>query len=114
LKPAPFDLPVTRGDDFVLPFFLRSRDASGNKSSVSLAGYSFESKLIAKDGTLTTITVQVIDSPNGQVKLVIAAAVTATMQSGTKWYFAVTSPTEGKQTYMDGSVLVRDRGSSVR
>lgn len=114
MKPAAYDLPITRGDDFVLPFNITSRDSAGVRTPVNLAGYSFESKLIASDGTLTTITVTVVSAAAGSVKLTIASTVTTALTQGYKWYFAVIDPSTGKQTYMDGDVLVRDRGSRVR
>lgn len=114
MKPAPYDLSITRGFDFNLLFYVRARDTSGIKSSVDLTGYTLESKLVARDGTTTTITATAVDAANGLVRLTISRTVTAVLGTGLKWYFALIDPSSDKELYIDGDVLVRDPGARTR
>jgi hypothetical protein len=115
LKPAQFDLNITRGDDYVLPLNVRGRDASGNKTILDLTGYTVEARLVNEDGTTTIITANWLSQSTGMLELLVARSVTANLAaSGIKWYFALTDPSNRKETYMDGNALVRDRGARQR
>jgi hypothetical protein len=70
LKPAAYDLPITRGDDYTLPLNVRGRDAQGNKTTISLAGYTVEAKLIYSDGTTSIITANWLSQSTGSLELI--------------------------------------------
>lgn len=116
MKPAPYDLKVTRGDDYVLPINVRGRDALGNKTVLDLTGYTLESKVILPDGTLVTVSTNWLAQATGQLELFVSRSVTAVfpITSGGKWYFALVDPSGRKTSYMDGALYVRDHGDRQR
>jgi hypothetical protein len=115
LKPAAYDLPITRGDDYTLPLNVRGRDAQGNKTTISLAGYTVEAKLIYSDGTTSIITANWLSQSTGSLELFVSRTVTTGMPDrGTKWYFSLIDPSNRKYTYMDGNAFIRERGSQAR
>lgn len=115
MKPAAFDLNITRGDDYVLPLNVRGRDAQGVKTTISLVGYVADAKLTYEDGTVVTISANWLSQITGSLELVVSRSITANLPaSGNKWYFALTDPANRKATYLDGNALVRDRGARQR
>ena len=115
MKPAQFDLKVTRKDDYVLPMNLRGRNAQGNKTVLDMTGFTAESALLYKDGTVAIVTVNWLNQAQGELELVISRSVTTVLpDTGTKWFFALTNPAGRKFTYLDGDVFPRDRGAKTR
>lgn len=115
--PAEFNIEAYQGDTIVFTVTLRQETDSATWADpntpeyepVDLTGATFEAQVRPRPGASSlwaTFTIEAVDLPQGQVRLVLPADESANIRRNAQWDLEVTFPDGTVRTLLYGAVML--------